>query len=89
MSAQPVPEIARVLGERIRAVRTGKTPGWSLERLGRRSRVHWSYIGQVERGEVNPSLFVLARIAWALNVDLGELLAKLPAPPPGKDPDDE
>jgi transcriptional regulator with XRE-family HTH domain len=90
MPDQPIPEIARVLGERIRAVRTGKAPRvWSLERLGRRSRVNWSYIGQIERGEVNPSLFVLARVAQALEIDLGELMANLPAPPPGKDPDEE
>jgi transcriptional regulator with XRE-family HTH domain len=85
-----IPEIARVLGDRIRAARMAKTPRfWSLERLGRRSRVNWSYIGQIERGEVNPSLFVLARVAQALEVDLGELTANLPAPPPGRDPDDD
>lgn len=88
MPDQTIPDIARVLGERIRAARLAKTPKpWSLERLGRRSRVNWSYIGEIERGEVNPSLLVLARIAHALEADLGELTAKLPAPPPGKDPD--
>lgn len=81
-------EFARVLGERIRAARLAKRPkSWSLERLGRRSRVNWSYIGEIERGEVNPSVLVLARVAHALDIDLGELMAHLPAPPPGKDPD--
>lgn len=88
-SHQRVPatsDFARVLGERLRAAR--HAAGLSLERLGRRSRVHWSYIGQVERGEVNPSLLVVARLAQALDVDLGRLMSQLPAPPPGKDPDE-
>lgn len=81
-------EFARVLGERIRAARRAKEPKpWSLERLGRRNRVTWSYIGEIERGEVNPSVLVLARVVHALDVDLGELMANLPAPTPGKDPD--
>lgn len=89
MSDQVVSEFARVLGERVRAARRAKTPkAFSLERLGRRSRVHWTYIGQIERGEANPSVLVLARLAHALEIDLGELLADLPVPPPGKDPDE-
>ncbi|RSD26454.1 helix-turn-helix domain-containing protein [Amycolatopsis eburnea] len=82
-------EFARALGERVRAARQAKVPkAFSLERLGRRSRVHWTYIGQIERGEANPSIVVLARIAHALEVDLAELVAGLPEPPPGKDPDE-
>ncbi|MET9260270.1 helix-turn-helix transcriptional regulator, partial [Amycolatopsis sp. NPDC004079] len=82
--AQPS-EFALVLGERLRAAREAKQPRkWSLERLGRISRVNWSYIGEIERGEVNPSVLVLARIAHALDLDLGTLAARLPAPPPGK-----
>ncbi|VVJ22732.1 Uncharacterised protein [Amycolatopsis camponoti] len=81
-------DFARAFGERLRAARLAKTPKWSLERLGRRSRVHWSYIGQVERGEVNPSLLIAGRLAHALEVDLGSLTTALPAPPPGKDPDE-
>ena len=85
---EPTSDFVRVLGQRLRAAREGKKPKrWSLERLGRRSRVHWMYIGEIERGEVNPSVLVLARIAHALDLDLGELMAGLPAPPPGKDPD--
>ncbi|PXY16582.1 helix-turn-helix domain-containing protein [Prauserella muralis] len=81
-------EFARVLGERLRAARQGKQPKpWSLERLGRRARVHWTYIGEIERAETNPSILVLARIVHALEMDLGEIMANLPAPPPGKDPD--
>lgn len=88
-AAEPTSDFARVLGERLRTAREGKKPKkWSLERLGRRARVNWSYIGEIERGEVNPSVLVLARIAHALDLDLGELMAKLPAPPPGKDPDE-
>lgn len=87
--AEPHSDFARELGDRVRAARLAKNPEkpWSLERLGRRSRVHWTYIGQIERAEANPTALVLARIATALEIDLGELLRDLPAPPPGKDPD--
>lgn len=81
-------DFALELGRRLRQAREGMQPRrWSLERLGRRARVHWTYVGEIERGEVNPSVVVLARIAQALDLDLGTLLAGLPAPPPGKDPD--
>ncbi|AHJ58554.1 helix-turn-helix domain-containing protein [Amycolatopsis keratiniphila] len=88
MPSPPASDFAVALGERLRAARQARTPKWSLERLGRRARVHWTYIGQIERGEVHPSVLVVARLADALQIDLGELMAGLPAPPPGKDPDE-
>ncbi|GAB3161743.1 helix-turn-helix domain-containing protein [Amycolatopsis sp. cg9] len=87
-AVEPPSDFARELGSRVRAARLAKAPKrWSLERLGRRARVNWSYIAEIERGEVNPTVLVLARIAAALEIDLGVLLGELPAPPPGKDPD--
>jgi transcriptional regulator with XRE-family HTH domain len=85
--AEPPSDFARELGGRIRAARLAKKPRpWSLERLGHHARVNWSYIAEIERAEVNPSVLRLARIATALEIDLGELMRELPAPPPGKDP---
>ena len=40
--------------------------------------LHWTYIGQVERGQRNISLHNIIRIAAALEVDPGELVSGLP-----------
>lgn len=64
-------EIKHWLGERIRALRTGK--GLSQEQLGERSGLHDKYIGAVERGEKNCSVAVIEKIASGLEVDLSEL----------------
>lgn len=36
--------------------------------------MHWTYIGMIERGERNPALLNLIRLASALNISLPELL---------------
>lgn len=46
----------------------------SQEELAELAEVHASYIGQVERGEKNPSTSVLMRISKALEVPLSQLL---------------
>lgn len=65
------------LGERIRQLRTER--GWNREHLAGVADLHWTYIGQVERGERNLSLRNILRIAEALDTDPGVLLAGLPA----------
>jgi transcriptional regulator with XRE-family HTH domain len=82
---EPIFEAARLLGERIRARRA--VLKISQENLDARSGVHWSYLGQVERGLRNPSLRNLLRIAEGLELDPGELVAGLPAPPADEDGD--
>lgn len=67
--------VARAFGERLRAAR--KEGGWSLERLGEESGLHWTYVGSVERGERNVSLVNIVRLAAALNLDPGELVRGL------------
>ncbi len=76
---EPIFEAAAMLGARIRA-RRGEL-GISQENLDARTGVHWSYLGQVERGQRNPSLRNLLRIAAGLELDPGELVRGLPAPP--------
>lgn len=49
----------------------------SQERLAELSGLHRTYIGHVERGEVNVALYNIVRIAAALRVDPGELVAGL------------
>ncbi|TAN45349.1 MAG: helix-turn-helix domain-containing protein [Nitrospirae bacterium] len=59
------------LGGRIRQLR--KLRGYTQEKLDEKSGISYKFIGEIERGEVNPSLDSLASIASALNVEIREL----------------
>lgn len=59
-------------GERVRASR--RKLRVSQEELGRRAGLHRTYIGHIERGEVNPSLRNVLLVARGLGVDPGDLL---------------
>lgn len=71
-------EATRVLGERIRERR--RELGLSQEALAQECGVHWTFLGQVERGQRNLSLHNLLRIAEGLRIDPGELVRGLRAP---------
>lgn len=58
-------------GAEIRRLRLAQ--GWSQEELADRAHCHWTYLGGVERGERNPTLGVIARLARALAVPIREL----------------
>lgn len=62
-------------GQGVRALRQDR--GWTLRVLAAKVNVHWTYLGQVERGERNVSLWTILRIAKALGVDPGLLLGGL------------
>ena len=62
------------LGALIRAQRVAT--GLSLRDLADRTKVSNAYLSQIERGLHEPSLSVLAAIAAALDVPLGDLLAR-------------
>ncbi|MEN1988183.1 helix-turn-helix domain-containing protein [Paenibacillus hubeiensis] len=66
-------EVLKLVGARIRALR--KERGYSQESLGEKGGFHFSYIGQIERGEKNVSLVNLAKIAESLEVNLVQLFA--------------
>ena len=68
-------EISKIVGQRIRNYRTQQK--LSQERLAELSGCHPTYIGQVERGEKNPTLESIEKIASALNVPLSQLFDKL------------
>jgi transcriptional regulator with XRE-family HTH domain len=63
----------RNLGSRVRYLRKSKL--LSQEKLAELSDLHPTYIGGIERGERNPSLQSLAKIAEGLEVDIKDLLA--------------
>ncbi|MFB9274059.1 helix-turn-helix domain-containing protein [Cohnella cellulosilytica] len=64
-------DILKLVGQRIRSLR--KERGLSQDQLGEKGGFHYSYIGQVERGEKNVSLLNLAKISEALEVSLSQL----------------
>lgn len=51
-----------------------KAKGWSQEELGRRAKLHRTYIGSIERSERNVSLLNVERIAKALNITLKDIM---------------
>lgn len=60
-------------GLAIRELRSVR--GISQEQLGHDSGLHRTYVGGIERGERNPSLANILKIAEALGVPPSELLA--------------
>ncbi len=59
-------------GRRVRERRTEL--GISQEDLGDISGLHRTYVGHLERGEVNPSLLNILKVAAALEVDAAVLV---------------
>lgn len=65
-------ELAAQIGTKIKSVR--KIKSISQERLALLCNIDRSYIGRIERGEVNLTVEKLYEIATALEVDIKELL---------------
>ena len=58
---------------RQRREELGLTQEAAAERMG----LHWTYLGQVERGRRNVSLHNIVRIAAGLEVDASQLMKRL------------
>jgi transcriptional regulator with XRE-family HTH domain len=58
--------VQKVVGDNIRNFRVKL--GWSQEKLGVMSKLHYNYIGTVERAEDNISILSLFKIAKALKI---------------------
>jgi XRE family transcriptional regulator, regulator of sulfur utilization len=67
-----MPDAAGSLGRAIRRLRTER--GISQEGLAAISGIDRTFMGEIERGEANPSFDVLQRIASGLSVQLSELM---------------
>jgi transcriptional regulator with XRE-family HTH domain len=65
-----VDDLRALFGKRVRELRTAR--GFSQEELADRAGLHYTYVGGIERGERNPALVNIGRIAAALGVSLAE-----------------
>ena len=60
-----------LLGRRIRKLRQAK--GWTQQELGEYADMNYKFLGEIERGQQNPSFNVLMKIAGALGIEMTEL----------------
>ncbi|WP_332400273.1 helix-turn-helix transcriptional regulator [Vibrio metschnikovii] len=65
-------KLAVVVGKRIAKMR--KSKGLSQDKLALLAEIDRSYVGRIERGEVNITLEKLYELAEALGCDVRELL---------------
>ncbi|MCF6378180.1 helix-turn-helix domain-containing protein [Nocardioides KLBMP 9356] len=75
----PISDAAGEFGRRVRARRLELE--MSQEDLAESSELHWSYLGQVERGQNNLTLHNILKVAAALDMDPGRLMKGLTPPP--------
>ena len=60
-------EILALFGRRLRSLRTDR--GLTQQQLGEKASLSYKYVGAIERGEENPSLRVIDKLARALEVE--------------------
>jgi len=75
--AEPTSEATRIFGSRVREHR--HRLGISQETLAELAGVHWTFVGQVERGTRNLSLHNLIRFAGGLDIDPSVLVTGITA----------
>jgi transcriptional regulator with XRE-family HTH domain len=71
--AKPLSTLHQAFGRAIRQLRDEQD--LSQEALGQKSGLHRNYIGGIERGERNPSLTNISKIARTLGTEPSRLLA--------------
>lgn len=69
------PLLLASFGDRVRGLRKGL--GLSQEGLAEIAGLHRTYVGHVERGEVNPTLITILTLAKALRVEADSLVSGL------------
>jgi transcriptional regulator with XRE-family HTH domain len=77
-SPSPISPAAEEFGARVRERRQALAK--TLEQLASDSDLHWSFLGQVERGRRNLTLHNILKVAAALGVDPSELVRGLKPP---------
>jgi transcriptional regulator with XRE-family HTH domain len=73
MGARTEPdELLSGFGQRVR--RRRERLGWTQEYLAEVTGLHWTYIGQIERGRRNLTLINIVRLAKGLGIKPGKLM---------------
>jgi len=67
--------LERLFGRILQELRTER--GLSQEELGFESNYHRTYISQLERGQKNPSLKAIFRLAEALGIRPSEMIQRI------------
>ena len=67
-------KLSKDIGQKIKLIRKAKK--LTQEELGNLCGLSYKFIGEIERGSVNPSMDSVALIAKALNVTIGDFFAK-------------
>jgi ribosome-binding protein aMBF1 (putative translation factor) len=75
MATAPISPAAEEFGARVRARR--QELGKSQEQLAEASGLHWTFVGQVERGRRNLSLANILKLAAGLDIDPADLVRGL------------
>lgn len=73
---EPLSAATAEFGRRVRQQRQER--GLSQEGLADLAGLHWTFVGQVERGRRNLTLHNILKLAEALRVDAGTLVSALP-----------
>jgi transcriptional regulator with XRE-family HTH domain len=64
----------KTFGKNLKEHRLKK--GLTQEQLGELAKVNYKYIGEIERGEKNPSAIILYKLSKALGVSVAEIIAE-------------
>lgn len=75
LTKPPISDAAAEFGRRVRARR--EQLGLSQEKLADVAGLHWTFVGQVERGRRNLSLHNILKLAEAVRADPAELIQGL------------
>lgn len=76
-SSKELKRLQQTFGEHLRALRHDRLI--TIEQLSELAGLHPNYVGSVERGERNLSLFNIWRLAGGLDVPVSQLVETLPA----------
>ena len=76
-SSKELERLQQAFGEHLRALRHDRLI--TIEQLAELAGLHPNYVGSVERGERNLSLFNIWRLAGGLEVSVSQLVETLPA----------
>lgn len=67
-------QLEKIFGQVVRQAR--EKQGWSQERLAEAADLNRSYLGEIERGLVTPSLATISKLAVALGLSPSVLISR-------------